>query len=666
VEVEDLTQLKEELRLFREAPKEAARQIVSAAEAEAQRIVEGAKAEAAQILSDARDRSEALLESSEDIIQQRVVEERETQERFYQERISGLELKEKEVAARADELRMREAELDIREEDFQFDKETIDLRRRELQKRWDECSPDRVWALGRELEGANRRAEQMGDLASQLQLEVQRLRDAEVATAGRPVTALLFDLKQSQKRVKDLSDRLAIFPTEQEFESLKQDAAEVRVLREQRTDLQRQLASAEERAVRLELGVRELSQVKTEIDALRILNDELRRELQQNAEVLTQRTGQCFPELTSLDEAPGSSGKRMDAFTAAPKFLSALVTHVGEYAAAQDPPLYYSESDIRAFIAGLATSRLLILQGLSGTGKTSLPRVFADAIGGGATRITVQSNWRDRHELLGYYNDFNKRFSESEFTQAVYRAGLPVEENVPWFIVLDEMNLARCEYYFADFLSLLENPDKNKWLVELMSFDPSVGGVKGPRHLKEGRYLKVTDNLWFVGTANQDESTFEITDKVYDRAQVIEFRQRHERLEPRKQVGPRKVTHQQLANAFAAARRSDKHQLQQADWDFVKRLDDFMRDRYDITFGNRIEDQLETFIPVYVGCGGKKEEALDIQIARKILRKLEHRHDPGMVQSLPELEKILRACPDGWSPLRASLTVVERKKGRSI
>ena len=78
-------------------------------------------------------------------------------------------------------------------------------------------------------------------------------------------------------------------------------------------------------------------------------------------------------------------------------------------------PLYYDENVIRSFVAGLAMSRLNILQGISGTGKTSLPEAFADAIGGHFQTIEVQSGWKDRQDLIGYYNTFEKKFYESDF-----------------------------------------------------------------------------------------------------------------------------------------------------------------------------------------------------------------------------------------------------------
>ena len=111
-------------------------------------------------------------------------------------------------------------------------------------------------------------------------------------------------------------------------------------------------------------------------------------------------------------------------------------------------------------MAGLAASRFTILQGLSGTGKTSLPKIFMEAIDGEKTVIPVESSWRDRNELLGYYNDFNRKFTAKEFTCQLYRAGMPYYNDTPFFIILDEMNLSRVEYYFADFLSVLEDKKK--------------------------------------------------------------------------------------------------------------------------------------------------------------------------------------------------------------
>ncbi|MBQ7291342.1 MAG: AAA family ATPase, partial [Clostridia bacterium] len=121
--------------------------------------------------------------------------------------------------------------------------------------------------------------------------------------------------------------------------------------------------------------------------------------------------------------------------------------------------LYYDIEDIRKFISGMAVSRLLILQGMSGTGKTSLAHAYGSFTDNPSTVIPVQPMWKERTDLIGYYNEFTKRFNETLLLEKMYEANYSKDMYVT---VLDEMNIARIEYYFAEFLSLLElpNPDE--------------------------------------------------------------------------------------------------------------------------------------------------------------------------------------------------------------
>jgi len=122
--------------------------------------------------------------------------------------------------------------------------------------------------------------------------------------------------------------------------------------------------------------------------------------------------------------------------------------------------LYYSEQDIRAFLGGIAMSKLHILQGISGTGKTSFPTAFARALGRRGREnyklVEVQAGWRDRQALIGYYNSFERKFYETEFLTALYEARCSKFRAQIYIIILDEMNLSRPEQYFAYFLSKLE------------------------------------------------------------------------------------------------------------------------------------------------------------------------------------------------------------------
>ncbi|MEG2688494.1 MAG: hypothetical protein RSA24_04930, partial [Clostridia bacterium] len=154
--------------------------------------------------------------------------------------------------------------------------------------------------------------------------------------------------------------------------------------------------------------------------------------------------------------------------------------------------LFYQPRIIRLFVAGMSTSRLMILQGISGTGKTSLPHAFGIFLNNPATIASVQPSWRDRTELFGYFNEFTKRFNETEVLKKMYEA---TWNDQIYITVLDEMNIARVEYYFAEMLSILEMPSRDEWIVDLI---PS-GWPSDTKHIIKGRF-QLPQNMWFIGT----------------------------------------------------------------------------------------------------------------------------------------------------------------------
>ncbi|MBQ6699865.1 MAG: hypothetical protein IJM98_04310, partial [Oscillospiraceae bacterium] len=108
--------------------------------------------------------------------------------------------------------------------------------------------------------------------------------------------------------------------------------------------------------------------------------------------------------------------------------------------AASQLKLYYDLDMMRYFVASMGTSRIIILQGISGTGKTSLPYAFGKFVQSDTTVVSVQPSWRERTELYGYFNEFTKRYSETEFLQAIYECNYYRD---PHIVILDEMNIAR-------------------------------------------------------------------------------------------------------------------------------------------------------------------------------------------------------------------------------
>lgn len=289
--------------------------------------------------------------------------------------------------------------------------------------------------------------------------------------------------------------------------------------------------------------------------------------------------------------------------------------------------LYYSEQDIRAFLGGLAMSRLHILQGISGTGKTSLPLAFADAVGfsqeSNYELIEVQAGWRDKQDLIGYFNAFEGRFVENEFLKAIYKAQTPFYRDQIYIVLLDEMNLSRPEQYFADFLSKLEQAELGKTPALKLQSDPK----KPFPALFQNKDLLLPPNIWFIGTANQDETTLEFADKTYDRAHVMELHQQAKPFDVGRIESRQPVSYSALTKSFNQAKHAHHAQSKEA-WDFINEpeLCNLLK-RFRLGWGNRLKRQVDSFVPVVVAAGGKVGEATDHIFATKVLRKLRDRHD---------------------------------------
>ena len=127
--------------------------------------------------------------------------------------------------------------------------------------------------------------------------------------------------------------------------------------------------------------------------------------------------------------------------------------------------LYYDIKTIRLFIAGMASTKLIILQGISGTGKTSLPYSFGKFLQKDTTIASVQPSWRDRTELSATSTSSRRTLMKQKSSKRIYSSEYNDDVN---FILLDEMNIARVEYYFAEMLSILEMPDPAEWELDLV------------------------------------------------------------------------------------------------------------------------------------------------------------------------------------------------------
>ena len=660
-----------------------AESIRSSADTYAEETRSGADADANEIKNRADEERFSLLKKASD-------EAREA----WQAQIDDLTKQIKEIAEREAKLQSAQRALEKEKRFVEDEKEAIEELKEDLARRknrYNAASPAKLSAL--ETEIADERSkysalqERYQELSKRLEVlqvhmdtvktEVEDPDNGVIVYSMNEIISSLKELRVKYERLKSVYER---YPNDAAIAKLEDKAQKADALERANEALVLERNRYREEVIAARNATRELEIVKQEVEATNALNEHLLQELESHKTALESRTGDTCPSLTKVDSETETDDFKADVSKRIQRTnlqsLKEIVSHVKNYAGSRpvESQLYYTDNDIRAFLAGMAVSRLIILQGMSGTGKSSLPRIFSEAISGFNRLIPVESSWRDRNELLGYYNDFNKKFNAKSFTIELYRSSKERCQDIPTFIVLDEMNLARIEYYFSDFLAILQEPDHNKWLIELVSSDmrtlpmelpdsvkakmkkesPSVfsiwekiersrqgdlkaetsdeekealteyleklGQLTGAKNLIDGRKIRVTDNIWFIGTANRDESTFEISDKVYDRAQIISLN--HKGVSEGKYIPTKQkyISVEDLEGLFHKAIADNTTQKEVEDR--LNDLDRILMEKFDMSFGNRIVTQTINFVAVFVAAGGTLNDALDYQISTKILRKV--------------------------------------------
>ena len=252
------------------------------------------------------------------------------------------------------------------------------------------------------------------------------------------------------------------------------------------------------------------------------------------------------------------------------------------------------------------------MQGISGTGKTSLPYAFGKFVNRDATLVSVQPAWRERTELYGYFNEFTKKYTETDFLRSVYESNFFRDPNI---IILDEMNIARVEYYFAEMLSILEMPLQSEWQIDVVA----AMWDNDPCLIKNGK-IHIPNNNWFVGTINNDDSTFAVADKVYDRAIPIDLDSRAEAFD----APHTPMTH--ISTDHLNALFDEAKEKYPVSADILKKLEamnSYLIKNFRLAFGNRVMKQLRDYVPCFIACGGTEIDAVDFIVAKKVLRKFE-------------------------------------------
>jgi hypothetical protein len=306
-----------------------------------------------------------------------------------------------------------------------------------------------------------------------------------------------------------------------------------------------------------------------------------------------------------------------------------IINHISDYIKSQG--FNYHIQDIANFYLCLKTKPFVILAGISGTGKTKLVELFAKAIGYGdddhCVIIPVKPDWTDNSDLLGYTN-LNKEFEKKKLTEVILAAHKNPDD--PYFVILDEMNLARVEHYFSDFLSIIETRkiENGKFSTKPLLNSADIG-EKTENRIKLID-IKIPQNLYIVGTVNMDETTFPFSKKVLDRANSIEMNQVE--LDFINKVDPVNAM-QGIYNDFLISDKINSSHINEEEFAWLKENDlignlieiNEILAEADLQFAYRIRDEISFYMlhSKLIQEIFPWDNALDYQIMQKILPRIQ-------------------------------------------
>lgn len=337
--------------------------------------------------------------------------------------------------------------------------------------------------------------------------------------------------------------------------------------------------------------------------------------------------------------------------------LWGTMEHIYDYYEVQG--YFFPREVLTRYFLSLKTKPFVILTGISGTGKTKIAQVFAEYMCQGLSSeekakciafVPVRPDWMDNKGLLGYYNLLDEKYHATPVLHILLEAS--AHQDRPFFIILDEMNLAKVEQYFSDFLSIMESRTTKNRAGEPLCLH-SVTKAETPNGRVIPQRIIIPSNVYFTGTVNVDESTYMFSPKVLDRANVIEFNdvdlENYEKgiasvdgcilkeQDVREKLLP-------AAGETPFCNKTDYTKAQKMDSDTGVHLSKILEilHPHQLHFGYRVVNEIARFILHASDMlqDFKLEETLDIQIPQKILPKFH-----GTQAKLEEpLGKLLDFC----------------------
>lgn len=560
----------------------------------------------------------------------------------------------REAQAFADGIRLREVELEHRltdnvqrEEHIKRDEDLLRANRKSFAEHVQDATKQERERLETKLQKLEKKLAEKYEENDRLQQDLDELEDLRQSAGADPGQLLveLEDLRRDNRtkdrELADLRSRAGRDdPTElrQQRDNLQQQLddqqADLAGLKARESDWKRSVTERQDWEKTRFIMEKGRTLLHSETERLRLQVDDL---------MSRQQAAAVFPALKAMDADPKLQMRvHTDDAPGLPQLVKDLQARL--YHADPEKQLFFRDDVLQLFLGGLAMSQLHVFQGISGTGKTSLATAFARAVGGQITTVAVQAGWRDRADLLGYYNAFEKRFYERNTLQALYRAQSEADKDRLHIVLLDEMNLSRPEQYFADFLSALEMNGDHR-CIDLMD---TASGNDWPKLLKQGKTIEVPRNVWFIGTANQDETTYAFAEKTHDRAFVLDLPRWENTNE--KPARPNRET----TWSFSALIKQFDHVCDESRPQMDKligfinasKLTQTLADEFQLGWGNRLERQLKQFVPVVIKAGGSKALAVDHLLQSRMFRdgKVVGRHDV----KTDDLERVQNDLLDMW------------------
>jgi hypothetical protein len=456
----------------------------------------------------------------------------EQRARFAKEQQTALEEIERERVRLAD----LEAELRRGLGDLRWKEEDLAGYRAGIERSIEERARDQVASLERQLGGLREDHRRDRDLVISLESQLAASRDL-LARFGDDPAEIEKRIAQQAKKISDLEKELLRRPSASDKELLVTLQEQERAWAAERDRLVRELTQLKAEQSRWLTGVADLEQQRERREVaerrLEVLAGEMEkykadvdrmRALYERPEERAARVGAIEePWRTDFKRAEGSTPKELD-------WLSGIV------AACESSGMRFPKRLVHAFHTSLKAaelSPLTVLAGVSGTGKSELPRLYSRFGGLGFLSLAVQPNWDSPQSLFGFFNSVDNRFNATTVLRAMvqaqherdhetYKHGL---SDRLLLVLLDEMNLAHVEQYFSDLLSRLE---QRRGESRDITLDIDLGAGMPPYPLRLGR------NVLWVGTMNEDETTKALSDKVVDRSNLLYFprpRELHSRTE---------------------------------------------------------------------------------------------------------------------------------------